>query len=974
MSLPEEKLRRLEYLKQLLEEHRAYEEGGGVIRKPWREVARPNQLAPEGDWFIWLLLAGRGFGKTRAAAEWCLEKARKYPRSRIALVGQTIADVRDTMIEGDSGLLSCLSNHEMRGGQIDTGWNRSLVEVRMANGTYFKGYCVAPETRLLTADLRYIPAGEIEPGTKLAGFEKERAPYRRHYRTAIAESAEIIKQPCYRLILDDDTRIICSDEHQWLTQYSGKTQAKWLMTKNLRVHTGRYSNSRILRLFDLWKPNTSYAAGYLAAAFDGESHRSQEVVAKEFIGEQWVSAIRTSTGTFIAEGLASHNSSEKPWKLRGPQFHFAWGDESCFWADAGKGTITDTTWSNLTIATRLPSRPGWDDDFQTQIVVATTPRTVALLRSTDPDPARRGIMQREDVIITRGKTMENIANLSETYKATVIAPLMGTRLGRQELEAEILDDREDALWRREWIEETRYPEDIKIDFSRVVVAVDPAVSDGESAAETGIVVAAADRNGHGYVLADETMRGSPDVVMRKVASLFHEYKADRVVAEVNNGGDYIGSVLRAVDANIPYRMVRATRGKAVRAEPISALYEQKRVHHIGVFPFLEDQLCSWSPLDAVSPDRLDACFVKGTQVITAQGEYPIEDIKLGQKVWTRKGWRPVTGIRCTQREAAVIQVQLSNGRVLVGTPDHKVWTTNGWLRLDALLCGDTLSGWKIIQSKSGSTVRYTSEIQNQSKEHIEFTIINRGVRSGEMETPCIEQSGKRLKADLFPRDIISTTHSIMSQIIWSLSRPPNTENFMPWVNDISNYSTGRKRVPQPLPNGTGLMKDEPGTENMENIRGKGASPSIQVSADHVEKNSSVFPQTHSIAHGAAITERESENIWNQWNAPSAGNHSNVINTVSDPQPVLVYVVRSSVDAGIDDVYDLQVEDAHEFVANGVIVHNCVWAFTDLKDLVTASWTDAYGVQKCNSCQKPFFKKVDGTPRTNCPFCSAPIED
>ncbi len=380
-----------------------------------------------------------GFGKTRAAAEWTLEKARNYPGCRIAIVAQTIADVRDTCIEGDSGILNCVSNHELRGGTVDGGWNRSLVELRMANGSRFKGF-----------------------------------------------------------------------------------------------------------------------------------------------------------------------SSEKPWKLRGPGFHFAWGDETCFWADASKGAVADSTWMNLNIATRLPARPSWDDDFQTQIVVATTPRPVALLRTSDPDPSRIGIMQRDDAVITRGKTMENLANLSETYKATVVAPLLGTRLGRQELEAEILEERDDALWRREWIDETRLPFGSEIELARVVVAIDPAVSDGEGAAETGIIVAGADRKGHGYVLADETMRGSPEVVMRKVVSIYHEYKADRVVVETNNGGDYLPALLRAVDANVPCRKVTATRGKAVRAEPVSALFEQRRIHMVGVYPYLEDQLCSWVPTDPVSPDRLDA--------------------------------------------------------------------------------------------------------------------------------------------------------------------------------------------------------------------------------------------------------------------------------------------------------------------------------------------------------------------------------
>jgi phage terminase large subunit-like protein len=281
-------------------------------------------------------------------------------------------------------------------------------------------------------------------------------------------------------------------------------------------------------------------------------------------------------------------------------------DEAAFWTDANKGTITDTTWSNLLIATRLPARRGWDGEYRTQICVATTPRPVALLRTQDPDPARAGLIQRPYTVITRGRTTDNLANLSETYRAQVIAPLVGTRLGRQELDAELLDDREDALWRRDWIDADRGPAAPLPDMIRVVVGVDPAVSDGESSAETGIVVCGAGRDGQGYVLADYTLRGTPQVVMRKVADAFAGHKADRVVAEVNNGGDYIGTLLRVVDPGIAYKAVSATRGKQTRAEPISALYEQHRVHHLGSFPQLEDQLCSWSPLDPESPDRLDA--------------------------------------------------------------------------------------------------------------------------------------------------------------------------------------------------------------------------------------------------------------------------------------------------------------------------------------------------------------------------------
>lgn len=408
-------------------------------RLPWEQVARPEQLAPPGLWDLWLLLAGRGFGKTRSAAEWSAGKGRRYPGSRTALVAATIADARDTMIEGESGLLNCFDPSELRGGGADGSWNRSLGELYLANGSKYKTF-----------------------------------------------------------------------------------------------------------------------------------------------------------------------SSEKPRKLRGPQFHFAWGDESAFWTDAHKGVLADTTWSNLRIAVRLPPKPGWPGDYRTQIVVATTPRPVALLRTSDPEPSRAGLMQRESTIITRGRTSENLANLSETYKAQVIAPLIGTRLGRQELDAELLEDREDALWRRDWLDDDRLPAEPRPGMIRVVVGVDPAVSDGESSAETGIIVVGADRNGHGYVIADWTLRGTPQVAMRRVVDAYHEFRADRVVAEVNNGGDYIGTLLHAVDPGVAYKAVRATRGKYTRAEPVSALYEQHRVHHLGHFRQLEDQYCSWAPTDDESPDRLDA--------------------------------------------------------------------------------------------------------------------------------------------------------------------------------------------------------------------------------------------------------------------------------------------------------------------------------------------------------------------------------
>ncbi len=382
----------------------------------WRGFhARPAQIAPDGDWFIWLALAGRGFGKTRMGAEWVREQVEAGNATRIALVAETAADARDVMVEGPSGILA-----------VHPPQKRPLYE---------------PSKRRLT-----------------------------------------------------------------------------------------WPNGAVATLFNAVEPD----------------------------------------------------------QLRGPQFDCAWSDELAKWRYAQE------TWDMLQFGLRLGSDP--------RQLVTTTPRPIAIVRDLVARAARG-----DGVVVTRGRTQDNRANLASGFIREIEARYAGTRLGRQELEGEILDDAPGALWTRRGLDEWRRAQ--APGLTRIVVAVDPPATSGEDADECGIVCAAIGEDGRGYVLADRSMRGTPEQWARRAVSVAHEFNADRVVAEVNNGGEMVEAVIRAVAPNLSYRDVRASRGKHVRAEPISALYEQGRVSHVGAFPQLEDQLVMITASGYEgpgSPDRADA--------------------------------------------------------------------------------------------------------------------------------------------------------------------------------------------------------------------------------------------------------------------------------------------------------------------------------------------------------------------------------
>jgi predicted phage terminase large subunit-like protein len=287
-------------------------------------------------------------------------------------------------------------------------------------------------------------------------------------------------------------------------------------------------------------------------------------------------------------------SAEDPESLRGPQFSHAWCDELAKWRRP------DESWAMLQFGLRLGDAP--------RQVVTTTPRPIKLIKALLADP---------QCAVSRVKTAANAANLAPSFLEAIVGRYRGTRLGRQELDAELLEDRPDTLFPRALIEGCRVraaPE-----LGRVVVAVDPPASSGPHADACGIVVAGLGSDGRAYVLADRTVeRMRPLDWARAAIGAYRAHEADRIVVETNQGGDLVETVIRQVDASVPVRAVRAMRGKWLRAEPVAALYEQGRVAHVGALPALEDEMSDFGPdglSGGQSPDRVDALVWALTELL-----------------------------------------------------------------------------------------------------------------------------------------------------------------------------------------------------------------------------------------------------------------------------------------------------------------------------------------------------------------------
>lgn len=306
--------------------------------------------------------------------------------------------------------------------------------------------------------------------------------------------------------------------------------------------------------------------------------------------------------TFHNGATATTFSAEEPDRLRGPQHDAAWCDEMAAWAKP------EAMWSNLLMGLRLGTRP--------RTVITTTPRPIPLVRELLKEPLAH---------VTRGRTLDNAANLAPGFVNELLKKYEGTRLGRQELDGEVLEDIEGALWNLSQLEALRV--EIAPELRRVVIAVDPAATASENSDYTGLAAVGIGVDGHCYVLAAEHMKASPDEWSRRAWTLFDTYKADRLILETNQGGEMGTTILRQARRGqlAPIATVTAKRGKTLRAEPVAHLYELGRVHHVGPagsFRALEDEMCAF-PVAAQNDDVVDALVHAVTALVESQGAVSI---------------------------------------------------------------------------------------------------------------------------------------------------------------------------------------------------------------------------------------------------------------------------------------------------------------------------------------------------------------
>lgn len=305
--------------------------------------------------------------------------------------------------------------------------------------------------------------------------------------------------------------------------------------------------------------------------------------------------------TWPSGAIARCFSADTPNQFRGPEHDLAWCDEAAAWRRA------EDTWSNLLLTMRIGAQP--------RIVVTTTPRPVRLIRDL---VARDGT---DGIVVRRMSTYDNRTNLAPQFFAQLVRKFEGTRLARQELLAELLEDTPGALWSRDVLEGTRVDAAPK-DLQRITIGVDPAGSSAEGADMTGIIACGLGADGEGYVLADLSRRGTPREWASAAIAAYHSLKADKIVIERNFGGEMAAATLASIDPGVPVKEITSSRGKVLRAEPIGSIFEQRRAHIVGTLPELEDQMCSftadWNRARDGSPDRVDAMTFALTDLMLSE--------------------------------------------------------------------------------------------------------------------------------------------------------------------------------------------------------------------------------------------------------------------------------------------------------------------------------------------------------------------
>ena len=597
-------------------------------------------------------------------------------------------------------------------------------------------------------------------------------------------------------------------------------------------------------------------------------------------------------------------SAEEPDKLRGPQSDKIWADEVASWRYA------EDAWDQAMFGLRLGDNP--------QAVVTTTPRPTKFIK--------KKLMAEPATVITRGTTYENRSNLAPGFFSRIIKKYEGTRLGRQELQAEVLDDNPGALFTIERIEGgriTKLPPMV-----RIVVALDPAVTSEEDSDEWGVVAAGVDGRdpAHFYILTDDSEIYTPDEAAKVGVRLYHRLSADRIIGEANNGGDMIEALIRHQDANVSYKKVTASRGKIVRAEPVSALYEQGRVHHHGTLAKLEDQMTSWNPKTGEkSPDRMDACFIAGTMIATRRGDVPIESVRAGDEALTRQGWRKVLRSECTNHNAPIRRFG-----PLTGTSGHPIYTANrGFISLDSLVWDDTLLTWS---KECGFREFDIPATQTQRALQIGVTSRLRGALDC---LRSIRRCGLQRMAQFLAATRSTTATSIRRTMRWITSNASPVKNMPRFAqggvvprNAPTWGACGHWRPP-----GIARKLEALCTRSQQKSDGRTVHATFRSSATDAVMPSRALLNAmgRAIVAGAAIERRQIANTATSigCRARSAEPNSGKANIESSQSSARVSAVRNS--ASSAPVYNLEVEGEHEYFANGILVHNCVWALTELAE-------------------------------------------